>query len=63
VNVAARLQTEAQPGTILCGYRTYAHVKDRVRAQAREPLDVKGAARPVEAWEIVQLSNGNLQSE
>jgi adenylate cyclase len=62
VNVAARLQTEAQPGTILCGYRTYAHVKDRVQAEAREPLAVKGAARPVEAWEIVRIPDGQLQN-
>jgi class 3 adenylate cyclase/CheY-like chemotaxis protein len=55
VNIAARLQTEASPGTILCGYRTYAQVKDRVRAEQREPLTLKGAARPVEAWEIVGL--------
>jgi class 3 adenylate cyclase len=53
VNMAARLQTEAVPGTILCGYRTYAMVQDRVRAERREPLMVKGAARPVEAWEIL----------
>jgi adenylate cyclase len=58
VNVAARLQTEAVPGTILAGYRTYALVRDRVRAEQREPLAVKGAARPVEAWEILGLANG-----
>ena len=58
VNVAARLQTEAQPGTILCGYRTYAHVKERVRAEAHDPLTIKGAARPVEAWEILELAEG-----
>jgi adenylate cyclase len=62
VNVAARLQTEAQPGAILCGYRTYAHVKDRVKAEAREPLSVKGAARPVEAWEILDLAEPGAQS-
>jgi class 3 adenylate cyclase len=55
VNVAARLQTEADPGGVLCGFRTYALVKDRVRAVPREPLMVKGAARPVEAWEIHEL--------
>ena len=55
VNMAARLQTEAAPGTILCGYRTYALVKDRVRAVQREPLTLKGSARPIEAWEIVDL--------
>jgi adenylate cyclase len=55
VNLAARLQTEADPGTVLCGFRTYALVKDRVRASRREPLTVKGAARPVEAWEILEV--------
>ncbi len=55
VNVTARLQTEAEPGTILCGFRTYALVKDRVRAESREPLSLKGAARPVEAWEILEV--------
>jgi adenylate cyclase len=56
VNVAARLQTAADPGGILCGFRTYALVKDRVRAEPKEPLKVKGAARPVEAWEILELT-------
>jgi class 3 adenylate cyclase len=55
VNVAARLQSEADPGTVLAGFRTYALVKDRVRAQSRGELTLKGAARPVEAWEIVGL--------
>jgi adenylate cyclase len=55
VNIASRLQSEADPGTILCGFRTYALVRDRVRAVQREPLSVKGSARPVEAWEIFEL--------
>jgi PAS domain S-box-containing protein len=57
VNVAARLQTAADPGSILCGFRTYALVKDRVRAEERGALSVKGALRPVEAWEIVSLAD------
>ena len=56
VNVAARLQTAADPGSILCGFRTYALVKDRVQAEERGALTVKGARRPVEAWEILDLS-------
>ena len=55
VNVAARLQSEAEPGTVLVGFRTYALVKDRVVAEQRVPLMLKGAARPVEAWEIRRL--------
>ena len=55
VNIAARLQAEALPGSILCGYRTYALVQDRVRSRAREPLVLKGAARPTDAWELLDL--------
>jgi adenylate cyclase len=57
VNVAARLQTSADPASILCGFRTDALVKDRVRAEERGALSVKGARRPVEAWEIVGLAD------
>jgi class 3 adenylate cyclase len=59
VNIAARLQSEADPGGILCGYRTYALVRDQVRAARREPLRVKGSARPIEAWEILDLAEGD----
>jgi adenylate cyclase len=58
VNMAARLQSEAAPGTVLCGFRTYALVRDRVHAEAREPLTIKGSARPVEAWEILESRAG-----
>jgi PAS domain S-box-containing protein len=58
VNVAARLETAAAPGSVLCGFRTYALVKDRVKAESRGELMVKGARRPVEAWEIVDLIDG-----
>jgi adenylate cyclase len=56
VNIASRLQSAADPGGILCGYRTYALVEGQVRAVRREPIQVKGSARPVEAWEIIGLS-------
>ena len=63
VNVAARLQAEAEPGTVLAGFRTYALVKDRVVAEQREPLTLKGAARPVEAWEILRLVEGSSDED
>lgn len=55
VNIASRLQAAADPSSILCGFRTYALVEDRVRALPRDPLVVKGTTRPVEVWEIVDL--------
>jgi PAS domain S-box-containing protein len=63
VNVAARLQTAAAPGEILCGFRTYAPIRERVRAEAQEPLQVKGSARPVEAWRIVELLDGPTSAD
>jgi adenylate cyclase len=63
VNIASRLQTEADPGSILCGFRTYALAEDLVRAVRREPLTVKGAARPVEAWEIIELVEADRTDE
>jgi class 3 adenylate cyclase len=57
VNVAARLQSEADPGGVLVGFRTYALVKDRVKAEQRGELTLKGAARPVEAWSILELQD------
>jgi class 3 adenylate cyclase len=55
VNLASRLQGHAEPGSILCGVRTYALVEGEVQAVRREPLTVKGSVRPVEAWEILAL--------
>ena len=55
VNLASRLQAHAEPGSILCGVRTYALVEGEVQAVRREPLAVRGSARPVEAWEIIGL--------
>ena len=56
VNVAARLETSAEPGSTLCGFRTFALVRDRVEAVQREALWVKGSTRPVEAWQIVRIT-------
>jgi PAS domain S-box-containing protein len=61
VNVAARLQSAGEPGSILCGFRTYALIQDRVHAVAQEPLLVKGSSRPVEAWSILDLIGREVQ--
>lgn len=55
VNIAARLQSEASPGTILCGFPSYAAVKNRVRAKVRGEFQLKGISHPVEAFEILEF--------
>jgi len=55
VNIAARLQPEAAAGEILCSFSTYALVQDRVRAEERGPILLRGVAYPVEACAILGL--------
>jgi class 3 adenylate cyclase/tetratricopeptide (TPR) repeat protein len=52
VNVAARLQQHGQAGSILIGPRTERLVRGIVETRPVGPLDLKGKARPLEAWEV-----------
>ncbi len=51
-NLAARLQTFAQPGGIVLSYETYSLVKDMVRARRLEPITMKGISLPVVPYAI-----------
>jgi class 3 adenylate cyclase/tetratricopeptide (TPR) repeat protein len=57
VNVAARLEQEAEAWEILLGDRTYRLVEAEVRAEALEPLAVKGRSAAVRAWRLLELAN------
>jgi adenylate cyclase len=52
VNVAARLQSQAKPGSILLSRRTYEAVKDLVDAKSLGLLKVKGKEEEVEVYEV-----------
>ena len=47
VNLAARLQSIAEPGTVVLSYETYALVRDVVAAHPLAPIHVKGISRDV----------------
>jgi class 3 adenylate cyclase/tetratricopeptide (TPR) repeat protein len=55
VNVAARLQAAARPGTVTVGERTYRATSEQVEYTVLEPLQLKGKAAAVPAWEAVGL--------
>jgi class 3 adenylate cyclase len=61
VNVAARLQTEAAPNTVLIGPTTYAFVRHSVSATPRGPLMLKGKATPIQAYEVTAWIGGQLR--
>jgi len=53
VNVAARLQSAARPGTVTVGERTYRTTCEAFEYTELEPLLLKGKSEPVPAWEAV----------
>ena len=55
VNVAARLQTLAEPGTVVIGEATRDAIGDRLRVHPLGELTVKGRLQPVRAFVVDAL--------
>jgi predicted ATPase len=51
VNVAARLQAAARPGTVTVGESTFRATRAQIDYTELEPLVLKGKSQPVPAWE------------
>jgi class 3 adenylate cyclase len=58
VNVAARLESVAEPGHVVIGERTWAAIKDAASATPLGRLRLKGRTEPVRAWTLTGLSEG-----
>jgi class 3 adenylate cyclase len=56
VNVAARLQSAANPGSVTVGERTFRATQQAIEYEELQPLTLKGKAEPVPAWEAVGLT-------
>jgi len=55
VNLAARLESQADPDGILISYETYAHVKDIVEVEERPSLVAKGISRDVRPFAVTNI--------
>ena len=55
MNVAARLEQAAKSGEILLGAETLQLVRDAVRVEALEPLELKGKAGPIAAFRLLEV--------
>jgi adenylate cyclase len=53
VNLTARLQSAAEPGSILLAHETNALVQDVVLTEEQPPMTVKGFLRPVSSFKVV----------
>lgn len=55
VNLAARLESAADPGTILIARETWTLVKDSVLAKEMPPLSVKGFSEPLQSYQVLSV--------
>lgn len=55
VNVAARLETSGEPGTVSIGESTYRAIADRVEVTPLGPLELKGKESPIEAFRLERV--------
>ncbi|HEY8640649.1 MAG TPA: adenylate/guanylate cyclase domain-containing protein, partial [Solirubrobacterales bacterium] len=51
VNVAARLQAAARPGSVTVGETTFRATRESISYDELEPMQLKGKSEPVPAWE------------
>lgn len=58
LNTAARLQSEAEPGTVVAGPEAIRLLRDRAELRPLTPLTLKGKAEPVEAAVVVSVEAG-----
>ncbi len=56
VNTAARLQSEAAPGTVFVGEATQALTGDSIRYESVGDLDLKGKSAPVAVWRAIDVA-------
>ena len=63
VNLASRLEHEAQPGGVLISYETFAQVQDEILCEEKGRVQVKGIAQPVATYAVVGLKPDAAQAE
>ncbi|MBI9110246.1 transporter substrate-binding domain-containing protein [Maridesulfovibrio ferrireducens] len=55
VNLAARLEGQADPGGVLMSSETYSLVKDIVNVEERKPIEVKGIRRTIQPYAVLSI--------
>ena len=60
VNVAQRLEANADPNRILLSYETYVHVEDMVEVDDKESIRMKGIGRDIRVFSVLDKKNDNF---
>ena len=62
VNLASRLEHEAEPGSVLISFETYAQVKDEIECAEQGQIRVKGIAYPIMTYRAIDLKSNLVAS-
>jgi adenylate cyclase len=52
VNIAARIQSQCEPGKVLIGHATWLLVRDEIACTPKGELELKGLHKPMPAYEV-----------
>lgn len=63
VNLASRLQTAADPDSVLVAEETYLLIKESFRCRKKEMINVKGFNEPIQTYEIVSENKMDIAVE
>ncbi|MBT8219030.1 MAG: adenylate/guanylate cyclase domain-containing protein [Bacteroidia bacterium] len=55
VNLASRLESNAEATQILISRETYTHIKETISCQKKEEIHVKGIPYPVQTYQVIDL--------
>ncbi|MEY3665748.1 MAG: Adenylate cyclase 1 [Pseudomonadota bacterium] len=63
VNLAQRLEANAEPGGILLSYETWVNVSDLVEAEEQDAIRMKGIGREVRTYAVRKRKNGAVSAQ
>ena len=63
VNLASRLESNADAGQILISHETYALVKNQIICEKKEEIKVKGIAHKVQTYQVVKTKDELIKSK
>jgi class 3 adenylate cyclase/tetratricopeptide (TPR) repeat protein len=62
INLAARLESSADPGTLFISYDTYRLVRGLFDLEAKDPIKVKGFPEPVAVYRVLRAKERSFRS-
>ena len=60
MNLASRLETNAEPSGILISHETYSLVKEEIKCTSKGEIKVKGISKPIKTYQVETLNEKKI---